>query len=244
MRNTIIQAAVASLAALISAAPASAELMVSYNVGGITATCVDNNSACDTNSTVGILQLADQTINGVSVNGQISASTKGGDNTITTSSLSVINNNTTPVDITFTVGDTDFLGPINQFFVSGSGTFNGAVTGSTVTYQWLNDPSNAQGAETFNDLPGNVLDTFTATQTLARSQSFSFDDSGATTDGALFSMTLTASGTLQPSASLLSRGESEIKPQLAVSEPGSLALLAAALLGFVGLRRRVGSAVS
>jgi hypothetical protein len=57
-------------------------------------------------------------------------------------------------------------------------------------------------------------------------------------------MTLTASGTLQPGASLLSRGESEIKPQLAVSEPGSLALLAAALLGFVGLRRRVGSAVA
>lgn len=38
-------------------------------------------------------------------------------------------------------------------------------------------------------------------------------------------------------AILLNRGQTEIKREVAVPEPGSLALLAAALLGMLGLRR-------
>jgi hypothetical protein len=240
MRNIVLRtvASVSLIAAgTLCSPPAHAELIVSYNVGGTQASCHDQDITCDQSTAVGTIQLADQTINGVQVNGSISSSTKGGDNKLDTSSLSVINNNTTATAITFTVGDTSFLGPINQWITSGSGTFNGTLTGSTVTLQYYNDPNNAQGAEAFNDLPGNLLDQFTATQTNARSQSFSHDNSGPTTDGDLFSMTITASGTLQPGASLLSRGQSEIKPQL-VSEPGSLALLGAALLGMLGLRWR------
>ena len=229
MRNTIVLGAAAFVTALSAAiGPADAALLFAADVGGTPFTCADN-AACDQNSTTGILELADQNIGGVQVNGSISTSVQGTVNSIDTSSLSIINNNTTPTAITVTVGDASFTGPINEFVVSGSGTFTGAITGSTVTLTWYNDPANAQGAEAAGDTPGTLLDSFTATQTLARSQSFSFNDSGSTSDGALFSMTIQAAGTLQPGASLLSRGQSLVKPQL-VPEPSSLALLGAGLL--------------
>lgn len=223
------------LVGLLAAWPANATLMLSADVGGTTFHCEDNQ-ACDINNTTGVLELANQTIGGVQVNGSISTSVQGSLNVIDTSSLSVINNNATATAITFTVGDTSFTGPVTEYTVSGSGTFTGP-TGSTVTLTWYNDPGNSQGAETPGDTPGNLLDSFTATQTLARSQSFSHNQSGATSDGALFSMTIQASGTLEPGASLLSRGQSEVKPQ-SVKEPASLALLGAALLGFTFFRRR------
>lgn len=238
MRNTIVSAIGLAAGVFLAASPAHAALLFAADVGGTSFTCADNAS-CDQNSTTGILELADQSIGGVQVNGSISTSVQGTINSIDTSSLSIINNNTTPTAITVTVGDTNFTGPVDTFVVSGSGTFTGAQTGSTVTLTWYNDPANAQGAEAAGDTPGNLLDSFTATQTLARSQSFSFNDSGATSDGALFSMTIQAAGTLQPGASLLSRGQSEVKPQ-AVPEPGSLGMLGCglAMLGLLWRRQR------
>ena len=230
MRNTIVSAIGLAAAACLAASPTHAALLFAADVGGTSFTCADNDLACDQNATIGILQLADQSIGGVQVNGSISTSVQGAVNSLDTTSLSIINNNATATGITVTIGDTDYTGPINEFVVSGSGTFTGATTGSTVTLTWYNDPQNFQGAESPGDTPGNLLDSFTATQTLARSQSFSFNDSGSTSDGASFSMTIQAAGTLQPGASLLSRGQSLVKPLAAVPEPSSLALLGAGLL--------------
>lgn len=234
---SVMRVVALAVAFVLAGSTSEAALLIAGNVGGTTFTCADNQVSCDTNLTTGILQLADQTINGVVVNGSIQTSTKGTVNILDTSSLSIINNNATATAITFTVSDTSFVGPATSFVSSGSGTFSGPI-GSTITLNWYDDPNNAQGAQAFNDVPGDLVDTFSATQTLARSQSFSHNDTGPVDDPTDFSMTLQATGTLAAGAQLLSRGQTETKESLAVPEPTSLALLGSMLLGFTLYRRR------
>ena len=228
-----------SVIALLAAGPAGATLQIAWDFGGTTGLCVDN-TACDQNITIGTLQLADQTINGVTVNGSIQTSTKtAASDILNTSSLSVINTTGASIPVTVTVGDNNFIGPVTQFATAGSGTWQNAV-GSNITLNWYNDPANVQGADTAGDTPGALIDTFTSTALLA-ADSFSHNGSGAVSDGALFSMTEQAIGTLTPGATLLNRGQTEIKSAVPVREPGSLALLGASLLGMAAfLRRRQG----
>jgi len=225
------------IALLALSVPAQATLQIAWDFGGTTGLCVDN-TGCDQNLAVGTLQLADQTINGVEVNGSIQTSTKSAASDIlNTSSLSVINSTGASIPVTVTVGDTGFIGPVTQFSTAGSGTWQNAIN-STLTMNWYNDPANAQGADTAGDTPGSLIDTFTSTALLA-ADSFSHNGAGAVSDGALFSMTEQATGTLTPGATLLNRGQTEIKSATTViSEPGSLALLGASLLGMAAFLRR------
>jgi len=237
MRIAIATSVVALLA---FSAPAGAVLQISWDFGGTTGLCVDN-TGCDQNLAIGILQLADQTINGVEVNGSVQTSTKSATSDIlNTSSLSVINTTGASIPVTVTVGDNNFIGPVTQFATAGSGVWQNAI-GSTLTLNWYNDPANAQGADTAGDTPGALIDTFTSTALLA-ADSFSHNGSGAVADGALFSMTEQVTGTLTAGANLLNRGQTEIKSAAtAVPEPGSLAVLGASLLGMGAfLRRRKG----
>jgi hypothetical protein len=239
-------AAAAGLIAGVSA-PAHAVLQIAADVNGLTTTCFDNQAGCDADSTIGILQLANNSFAGVEVNGSLQTSVgtvlTPGVPTLNTGSFSIINHNAVPVTITVAVGDINFLGPVHTFDVSGSGTWqNGSagqkVAGSKITMEWFDDPLNRQGAGTPLSAPGNLLFTFSETAT-GNADSFAGSDFGllGVPDPGHFSMTEWAQITLMPGAELVSRGQTEIKS--GIPEPSTWAMmgLGFAALGYAGFRR-------
>jgi PEP-CTERM motif len=211
--------------------PAHATLQVIADVSGSISACVDN-AACDTNSAIGIIQVANGILNGVQINGSIQTSTgtpaNPGPDILNTSSLSLINTTGVTKTITVVVSDTDFIGPVASFATSGAGTWQGAV-GSHITLNWYDDPENEQGADTPTDTPGTKIHTFSSAATVI-ADSFHDNFAGPASDTGPFSMTEQAIFTLTPHGELLSRGQTEIKS--AIPEPSTWAMV---LLGFVGL---------
>jgi len=222
--------AAAGLMAAVSA-PAHATLQIAADVSGTPFFCADN-TGCDLNPATGTIQLANDTLNGVAVNGSIQVSTgtpaNPGQDLIDTSSLSIVNTSGATKVVTVAVSDTDFSAPVGSFHLTGSGTWVNAG-GSSLLLEWFDDPANAQGADNAFDAPGTMLGTFTSIGTDPL-RSFSFDDTGAVSDSAPFSMTIWAQATMTSGAVLLNRGQGEVK--LAIPEPSTWAMMA---LGFVGL---------
>jgi hypothetical protein len=224
--------AAAGLMAAVSA-PAHAVLIISADVSGTPLTVIDNGAG-DLNPAVGTIQVGNTSLNGVAVNGSIQFSTgtpaNPGQDLLSTSSLSVINQSGASRLVTVAVSDTDFSAPVGSFHITGSGTWVNAA-GSDITLNWFNDPANTQGANTAFDTPGNLLGTFFSAGTDPL-HSFSTDQTGPVSDSNPFSMTIWAQANLTAGAILLDRGQGEVKVASAVPEPATWAML---LLGFAGV---------
>jgi len=227
---------VAAAALLAGLAPAAhATLQLSINAGGTNFFCADNQ-ACDVNPATGILQLPDQTIGGLQVNGSIQASgSPVATDIINGSSLSIINPTDASVATRATISDTNFTAPTDHFFLAGSGVWQNAIS-STATLTWWDDPTNTQGAGTAGDTPGALLDTFTTTAAFP-ADSFSHNNTGAVANTAPFSMTLDITGTLTAGGQLLNRGQTLIETPAAVPEPTSLSLLGLGMVGLAAVMR-------
>ena len=174
---------------LAAAAPAQAQLVLSFAVNGgastivtdnnvpgpgvnVPSTAINNNivptAPLDTSAAVNNITLANgtQPTPGLVVNGSTTTATYGTgfgtDNILASGSSSVVNNTGAAVSVVATFSATDFMGPSNQFQAASSGEFLNAA-GSVIDLYFYNDPTNTQGAHSALDTPGNnVLAGFTA----------------------------------------------------------------------------------
>lgn len=219
---------------LASIGPANATLQIALQIGPDSFFCGDNQ-ACDTNPAVGTIQVTDQIVDGIQVDGSVQESVHGLFPSLNTSSLDLTNTSASPVTAIVAVGDNDFSPTRAVFTSAGSGTWQGPGA-SSITMSWFVDPANAQGADTAFDTPGNLIDTF-SNSSAGRTSAFSHNGSTILNLTSDFSMTEASTISLAPTEALINRGQSLVAG--AVPEAPTWLMLG---LGFMGLTFAASSA--
>lgn len=215
----------AAILAAVGATPARATLQIAAQIGPDSFFCADNTS-CDTNPAVGTIQLNDQVVDGIQVEGSIQVSDHGAFPSLNTSSLDLINTLATPVTATIAVSDNDFPAVAATFTTAGSGTWQGPGA-SSISMSWFVDALNRQGASTAFDVPGTLVDTFSNTS-IGRTSAFSHNGNFVMVLGAPFSMSEQASLFLAPGEALINRGQAMVTSD--VPEPATWSLVAVGFL--------------
>jgi len=232
---------------LAAAQSAHATLLVAISIGGQNFCIADNNVTCtfgtqltDTDASVGRIDLAQTNLNGVLLTGSAQQATFGPTNNIlNTSFLQATNTTGTTLTGQVAVSATNFIGPANTAFASGSATYQNAV-GSSTTIEWYNDPNNAQGALTPTTRPGTLVATTTKNVTVV-ADSLAFNAGPvAVNDPNLFSMTIGTNFSIVAGGTFVGNSQTELKPigQTVVPEPATLALFGSGLTWLAARQRR------
>ena len=244
-RKLGIAFALTTFMSLAAAQSAQATLLISITVGGQNFCAADNNVVCtfgtqiqDQDAASGRIELNPTNLAGVLVTGAAQQATFGPSNNIlNTSFLQATNTTGATLTGTVAVSATNFIGPANTAFASGSATYQNAV-GSSTTIEWYNDPNNAQGALTPTTRPGTMIATTTKSVTLV-ADSLSFNAGPIpVNDPGLFSMTIGTNFSLVAGGTIVGNSQTELKPIGIVPEPATLALFGSGLTWLAARQRR------
>jgi hypothetical protein len=226
-----------ALLAAIGATPAKATLQLAANIGGDEFFCADN-TACDTNPVIGVINTSPVTLDGVTFSSTSAASSSGTLDFLNVSNLLITNTTGAPVTVVIAAGQTGFT-PANKFSDADSGTWQGS-SASVANLRWFIDAANAQGASNSADTPGVLIDSATST---ALFPVLGFSRTNDTIVDALsspFSMTEQATIVLGAGESLVNRGQAIIGATAVIPETSTWAMmgLGFGLMAWVGFKRK------